>query len=180
MKPEFHFLQANENEKKSDSNNSTTSCNSNNDINYLIIKHVFLINGECLVIQLWTLIDGKKQKKISAKEGSNPIRREEKEGTTLLLTLLVSSNNWEQRGDECEEDVLKRLEQICLFNNKKSLDNVNSIHIDNNDDSNINDNDSCNLHDVNKSTYSNNICFHKDNYASVLILLPNRNKEVEN
>ena len=142
------FITENDNKKIIDSNNdSNCNINSNSSINlplyYSIIERVFQIDGECLVIWLSTLIDGKKQKrkkqkKLSTKENPNPIRREEKEGTTLLLSLLVLSNNREQRDDKCKEDVLKRLKQICLFNNEKSLNEINSIHIDNGDDRNGN------------------------------------------
>ena len=66
-------------------------------------------------------MDRQKQKKLSAKE---------KEGTTLL-TLLILSTNREQRVDECEEDLSKHAEQTLLFNNKKSIDKQS---IDNNGD----------------------------------------------
>ena len=100
-----------------DINNNTEGNSNGNSSN-----RVYQIDGECLVIRLSILIDGKKQKKLSAKveEDTNPTRRDEKEGTTLS-TLLISSTTREQRVGECEEDISQRVKQICLFNNKKSI-----------------------------------------------------------
>ena len=88
----IHFLRTNDNKEmidcKSNSNNNSNS-NSNSSIIFFLyysnIKRVFQTDGECIAIRLSTLIDGKKQKKLSAEEDSNPICCEEKEGTILLL-----------------------------------------------------------------------------------------------
>ena len=165
--------QANDNEKKkSDSDNSNNDSDSSIivSLHYSIIERVFQTDGECIAIRLSTLIDGKKQKKLSAEEDSNPICREEKVGTILLLTLLVllSNNRKKQHDDRLLFIVSKRSDDASemTLSSKvpihiRSVEHMNNheytVYDINNDDKSINNN--------NEKGYIYNIV------ASVLILL---------